>query len=98
MNLLDRYIVISVLKGVALVVSVLLGIVTFVELVGQLDDMGTSNYGLEDAIIYVAFRIPRLLFLMLPAAALLGALLLLAGGPSCGRMTSPRPSRRCARR
>ena len=75
MNLLDRYIVVSVLKGVALVVFVLLGIVTFVELVGQLDDMGTSNYGLQDAMIYVAFRIPRLLFLMLPAAALLGALL-----------------------
>lgn len=75
MNLLDRYIVISVLKGVALVVTVLLGIVTFVELVGQLDDMGTSNYGLDDALVYVAFRIPRLLFLMLPAAALLGALL-----------------------
>lgn len=75
MNLLDRYIVASVLKSVALVVFVLLCIVTFVEFVGQLDDIGTAQYELRDALTYVAFRIPRLTFLMLPAAALLGALL-----------------------
>jgi lipopolysaccharide export system permease protein len=75
MNLLDRYIVVSVLKGVSIVLFVLLSIVTFVEFVGQLDDIGTSRYQLEDALIYVAFRIPRLIFSMLPAAALLGALL-----------------------
>lgn len=75
MNILDRYIVASVLKNVALVVFVLLGIVTFVEFVGQLDDIGTSQYQLKDALIYVAFRVPQLTFLMLPAAALLGALL-----------------------
>jgi len=75
MNLLDRYIVASILKGVAVVVLVLLGIVSFVEFVGQLDDIGTSQYRLDDAITYVAFRIPRLTFLLLPAAALLGALL-----------------------
>jgi lipopolysaccharide export system permease protein len=75
MNLLDRYIVVSILKSVALVVMVLLGIFSFVEFVGQLDDVGTANYELMDALIYVVFRIPRLTFLMLPAAALLGALL-----------------------
>lgn len=75
MNVLDRYIAISVLKGVLIVVLVLLGIVTFVEFVGQLDDIGTAQYELADALVYVALRIPRLIFVMLPAAALLGALL-----------------------
>jgi len=75
MNLLDRYIVVSILKSVALVVFVLLGIFSFVEFVGQLDDVGTANFSMTDALIYVAFRVPRLTFLMLPAAALLGALL-----------------------
>jgi lipopolysaccharide export system permease protein len=75
MNLIDRYIAVAVLKGVLIVVLVLLGIVTFVEFVGQLEDIGASNYQLRDALTYVAFRIPRLIFLMLPAAALLGALL-----------------------
>jgi len=75
MNLLDRYIVVSILKSVALVVVVLLGIFSLVEFVGQLDDVGTANFQMTDALIYVAFRVPRLTFLMLPAAALLGALL-----------------------
>jgi lipopolysaccharide export system permease protein len=75
MTLLDRYIVVTVLKSVAFVVMVLLGIVGLVEFVGQLDDIGTAQYGLEDALTYVVLRIPRLLFLMLPAAALLGTLL-----------------------
>ncbi len=75
MNLLDRYIVGSVLKGVLVVVLVLLGIVSFVEFVGQIDDVGTAQYRFDDAITYVAFRLPRLTFLLLPVAALLGALL-----------------------
>jgi lipopolysaccharide export system permease protein len=74
-NVLDRYIVASILKSVTVVMLVLLGIVSFVEFVGQLDDVGTSQYQLQDALSYVAFRIPRLTFTLLPVAALLGALL-----------------------
>jgi len=74
-NLLDRYIAVSVLKSVALVVVVLVAVATFIELVGQLDDVGTVRYRLEDALSYVALRMPRTVFMLLPAAALLGALL-----------------------
>jgi lipopolysaccharide export system permease protein len=74
-NLLDRYIVASVLKGAALVAMILLGILSFVEFVGQIDDVGTSQYQMADAVVYIACRMPQLLFLTLPAAALLGALL-----------------------
>jgi lipopolysaccharide export system permease protein len=74
MGLLDRYIAGAVLKGVATVVFVLLAVVTFVEFVGQLDDVGTAQYDLEDAFAYVALRLPRMIVQMLPAAALLGAL------------------------
>ncbi len=75
MNLLDRYIAVAVLKGVASVILVLLAVVTSVEFVGQLDDVGTAQYELKDALAYVVLRIPRLIFKMLPAAALIGALL-----------------------
>jgi lipopolysaccharide export system permease protein len=74
-NVLDRYIVVAILKGVVTVVFVLLGVATFVELIGQLDDVGTAQYGLQHALAYVALRVPRLVFQVLPAAALLGALL-----------------------
>ncbi len=75
MGLLDRYIAGAVLKGVAIVVLILLAVVTFVEFVGQLDDVGTAQYRLEDALAYVALRLPRMIVQMLPAAALIGALL-----------------------
>jgi lipopolysaccharide export system permease protein len=74
-NLLDRYVAGAILRGVATVVAVLLAVITVVEFVGQLDDIGTAQYELEDALAYVALRIPRLVLEMLPAAALLGALL-----------------------
>jgi lipopolysaccharide export system permease protein len=54
---------------------VLIAIVSAVEFVGQLDDVGIAQYGLNDALAYVALRIPRMVFEVLPAAALLGALL-----------------------
>ncbi|MEE9570438.1 MAG: LPS export ABC transporter permease LptG [Gammaproteobacteria bacterium] len=75
MNLLDRYIAGSILKGVAGVVMVLIAVVTAVEFVGQLDDVGTAQYEMQDALAYVALRTPRTIVQMLPAAALLGALL-----------------------
>jgi len=75
MNLLDRYIVMTVLKGVALVITVLVAVATVMEFVGQLNDIGTAQYRFEDALTYIALRVPRTIFKLLPAAALLGALL-----------------------
>lgn len=73
MNLLDRYIVRSMLGAILLVLLVLLGLRTFIEFVGQLDDLG-DDYTLMKIAAYVALRAPGSIFDMLPAAALLGAL------------------------
>ncbi|HEX7080132.1 MAG TPA: LPS export ABC transporter permease LptG [Gammaproteobacteria bacterium] len=75
MRLLTRYIALDVLRGVALTLSVLVAVAGFVELVGQLDDVGTNDYGFGDALAYVALRLPRTIFEILPPAALIGALL-----------------------
>ena len=77
MNVLDRYVATAVLRGVALVVAVLLSVGTVFEFMGQLPDVGTAQYSLGDALAFVALRIPRLLVRLLPAAALIGALLAL---------------------
>jgi lipopolysaccharide export system permease protein len=74
-TLLRNYLIVSVLKGVALVLVVLVLIGAIAELVGQLDDVGVARYGLNDAVTYVALRIPRMIFEVLPVAALIGALL-----------------------
>lgn len=75
MRLLSVYVVASVLKGVALVLAVLVGIGVFIEFVGQLGDVGVANYDLAAVATYVALRVPRLMIEVLPIAALIGALL-----------------------
>ncbi len=74
MTLLDRYIAAAVLRGVAMVVFVLIAVGTFIEFMGQLSDVGTAQYELSDAVTYVALRVPRMVFQLMPAAALIGAL------------------------
>lgn len=75
MSRLLSYIASGVLRGVAVVLLVIVAIGVMIEFVGQLDDVGLAQYGLPEAIAYVALRLPRLTFEVLPAAALLGALL-----------------------
>ena len=74
MILLDRYIAVAVLKGVAMVTLVLISVATFIDFMGQLADVGTAQYDLQTAVTYVALRVPRMIFQLLPAAALIGAL------------------------
>ncbi len=75
MNVLDRYVAVAVLKGVFLVLAVLISVGTVFEFMGQLPDVGTAQYSVGDALAFVALRIPRLLVRLMPAAALIGALL-----------------------
>jgi lipopolysaccharide export system permease protein len=74
LNRLASYIVIGVLRGTAFVALALVTVASVIEFIGQLDDVGLANYGLREALIFVALRIPHKLFDVLPAAALLGAL------------------------
>jgi lipopolysaccharide export system permease protein len=75
MNLLVSYIVLAILRATAMVALVLVAVASVVEFVGQLDDIGVASYGLPQALVYVALRIPHKLFDVLPAAALIGSLL-----------------------
>jgi len=75
MNRLASYIIVSILRGTALVAAALVTVATVIEFVGQLDDVGLASYGVQEALVYVALRVPRKLFDVLPAAALIGSLL-----------------------
>lgn len=75
MNLLRNYILISVLRGVGLVVVVLASVVSAATLVRELVDVGVARYGLPEALAFVALGIPGRVFDILPVAALIGALL-----------------------
>lgn len=75
MTLLRRYLVMAVFRGVATVLAVLVAVTSAIELVGQLNDVGTGDYDLLAALTYVGLRLPRTVFATLPIAALIGALL-----------------------
>jgi len=75
LNRLTSYILIGVLKGAAVVAIALVAVASVIELVAQLDDVGLGGYGLAQAVAFVALRIPSKVFDVLPAAALVGALL-----------------------
>ncbi|MEO8464252.1 MAG: LPS export ABC transporter permease LptG [Gammaproteobacteria bacterium] len=76
MILLRGYIVMSVLRGVGLALAVLVAVMTSFDLIAQLNDI-KGSYDLSGAIVYVVLGIPRTVFSVLPAAALIGSLLAL---------------------
>ncbi len=75
MTLLRGYLVLAVFRGVATVLLVLVAVTSAIELVGQLNDVGTGDYDLQAALMYIGLRIPRTVFTTLPIAALIGGLL-----------------------
>jgi lipopolysaccharide export system permease protein len=75
MNLLDRYIVRQVLWFTVLVTVVLVtlgGLFSFIE---QQGDVGTGSFGMLDAVIVTALKLPKQAGQLLPIGALIGALL-----------------------
>jgi len=75
MRILRRYLFREILATTGLVMSVLLGLAVFIEFVTQLDDVGTGNYGIPQALLFAALKLPNLAHIMLPMAVLLGSLL-----------------------
>jgi len=75
MRIIRRYLFREILTMTGLVMSVLLGLAVFIEFVTQLDDVGTGDYGIPQALLFAALQLPNLAHIMMPMAVLLGALL-----------------------
>ena len=75
MQLLNRYIREAVISATWLVVLILLGIEIFMEFIGQLCKIGSVNYGLEQAFLYVLTQLPSDLYQLFPMAGFLGCLI-----------------------
>jgi lipopolysaccharide export system permease protein len=75
MNVLARYVVSAIVRNVALVLAVLVTVTALFLFVSQVDDIGTANFGMREAVLFVALRVPRAIVESLPAATLLGSLL-----------------------
>lgn len=75
MAILQRYIASSILTSTVLVLLILLGLYTFMDFVGELEDLGKGNYQLMDVLSYIALSMPKRIYELLPVAALLGCVL-----------------------
>ena len=75
MQLIYRHIRSTVVSATVMVMLVLLGIQSFMELIGQLSVIGKANYGLLQALVYVPLQLPADLYQLFPMAGFLGSLI-----------------------
>ena len=75
MRILDLYIARSILYQTLIIVSVLVGLFTFLTFLDQLSDVGTGRYTVLDAMRFVILSVPRTLYEVFPMAALLGSIM-----------------------
>ncbi len=75
MNVLNGYLLRTILVTTALVLGVLGSLGGFIEFFSQLDDIGVGDYRIADALLWVGLQLPKILVQLLPIATLLGALL-----------------------
>jgi lipopolysaccharide export system permease protein len=72
MKILDQYLVKQISMGIVVSTLVLIPLFSFLDLVEQLDDVGTGFYKNSDAFLYVLLTIPRRFIELAPFIALLG--------------------------
>ncbi|MGD9506905.1 MAG: LptF/LptG family permease [Syntrophobacteraceae bacterium] len=77
MKILDRYLAAVFLRTWLNVNLVLAGLLSFLELAGQLDDVGKGSYSSSDALLYVALTLPDRMMDLAPPSALLGSIVAL---------------------
>lgn len=88
MKILDRYLMLAVAAGFLVAAAVLLPLLSFVDLVEQLDDTGQGNYQIAQAFVYVGLTLPRRLIELGPFIALLGSIVALGSLASHRELTA----------
>jgi len=72
MKILDQYLIRQISLGLVTATLVLMPLFSFLDLVEQLDDIGTGFYKTSDAFLYVLLTMPRRFIQISPFIALLG--------------------------
>lgn len=77
MKILTRYISVRLAVGWLLVFLIMTALFSFLELVGQLDDVGEGSYQVKDAFLYVAYTLPGRVISLAAVSSLLGGVIAL---------------------
>lgn len=75
MNVLDRYIGVTVAKAYLLVMLILVSVFSFLTLVEELDQVGEGQYRALDALMFTGLTLPHRMMDLLPVTALLGSVI-----------------------
>jgi lipopolysaccharide export system permease protein len=75
LRLHDLYVGRVVFGAVLLTWAVLLGLDVVMALFGEVGDIGKGEYGIPQAIAYIAYTVPRRAYQLFPTAAVIGALM-----------------------
>ena len=74
MKQFDRYFLEIVFGRFLIVLTGFVGMFSLFELIAELGQLGRSGYRVEDALVYVMFRVPALAYDLMPLCALIGGL------------------------
>jgi len=77
MRILTRYISLRLAFGWLLVFFIMTALFSFLELVGQLDDVGEGSYRMKDAFMYVAYTLPGRVISLAAVSSLVGGIIAL---------------------
>lgn len=73
--IVDRYIARSIIAGTLGALLVFMALFIFIDFVRQLDHIGTKDFGLTEAIMFVLLGLPKRLYELAPSIILLGGLI-----------------------
>lgn len=75
MNLIDRYLALTILHAIGIVLLAAIGLEFFIMLVAELHDIGHQSYGIVQALGFVLLNMPEQLYQIFPMAGLIGMLM-----------------------
>ncbi|MCA1798166.1 MAG: LPS export ABC transporter permease LptG [Xanthomonadaceae bacterium] len=92
MSILEKYLAKTVISGTLMVLLVLVALGAFFNFLGEMGRIGTADYGMTDALVFVSLSTPQLAWEMFPVAALIGSLLALGALASGSELIAMRAS------
>ncbi len=92
MTVLQRYFATEIIRAAIFVLVAFLALFAFFDMMGQLDSIGRGNYQLKHAFFYIVLSMPGYAYELMPIAALIGTIYVLAQMASKSEFTIMRVS------
>lgn len=92
MTVLQRYFAVNIAQAVAFVLVAFLGLISFMDLTGELPSVGKGGYEFQHALMYVLLLVPGNVYQVMPVAALIGTIYTMAQFASSSEFTIMRAS------